>query len=242
MKIDLGEEFPKLGRPPIVEAVLSVWARPGRSGDLSQIVEQFEEGASDYSVAMFPVAAAGKALEEEDSWVRLESDDGKRSINVRKGVYEFHWVGGYKTWDFFSMAALEMWRVYRGVTEPPEIQRMSVRFVNRLDLPEGETRFEGYLEGPPEPPRGLELPFVGYFHRDQFLVPEQPYTVRILRTIEAPTGTVGSWRIIVDVEVSTIGPMSTADAAVKSRLPDMQWLKNKAFFGSVTGKAIELCR
>lgn len=129
------------------------------------------------------------------------------------------------------------------MARPTEAQRIGLRFINRLVLPVQETRFEDYIEPYAQPPRNLDLPFLAFFHHDTLTVPGYPYAVNVVRTIQLPqdprTQGVG---IILDIDVFTLRPFENDRELTDKRLAEMRWLKNKAFFGSFTEKALKSFR
>jgi uncharacterized protein (TIGR04255 family) len=82
------------------------------------------------------------------------------------------------------------------------------------------------------------LPFHGFMHHDVLAVPGHPYAINVIRTIQTPPNTDAS-AVILDIDVFTLQPFQFREAILEERLPEMRWLKNKVFFGSVTPKALE---
>ena len=121
-----------------------------------------------------------------------------------------------------------------------EIQRLGLRFVNRIAMQPGETQFEEYIEPYPETPRGLNLPFLNFLHRVTLIAPGNEYGISLTQTLQIPQDqTADGTAIILDIDVFTLQPFLLALSDLKRRLLEMRWLKNKAFFGSITTKALE---
>jgi uncharacterized protein (TIGR04255 family) len=89
----------------------------------------------------------------------------------------------------------------------------------------------------------LDLPFQGFMHHDTLAVPEHPYAMNVIRTIQPPqaNGHAGT-ALILDIDVFTTQGFELDDEILRRRLLEMRWLKNKAFFGSITEKALEMFR
>jgi uncharacterized protein (TIGR04255 family) len=119
------------------------------------------------------------------------------------------------------------------------VQRLGLRFINRILLPPKDMDFEDYLKAPPKPPDGLDLPFLGFFHKETLAVLGYPYAITIIRTIQQPQPSdpdrVG---IILDNDVFTVDSFRLQQEILERRLAEMRWLKNKAFFGIITEKAL----
>jgi uncharacterized protein (TIGR04255 family) len=80
-------------------------------------------------------------------------------------------------------------------------------------------------------------------HHDVLAVPGHPYAINIIRTIQPSTGNGGAGTgVILDIDVFTAQEFEPDEGKLVHRLLEMRWLKNKAFFGSVTEKALERFR
>ena len=83
----------------------------------------------------------------------------------------------------------------------------------------------------------LELPYHGFLHHDTLAVPGYPYAMNVIRTIQtAPNQPLA---VILDIDVFTAEAFELQTELLAQRLQEMRWLKNKAFFGSITSKALE---
>src|SRR5262249_26225924 len=122
-------------------------------------------------------------------------------------------------------------------------QRLGLRFINRIELPVGERNFEGFIMPHPVPPMMLNLPFQGFFQHEVFAVPGYPYTLTLVRTTSPPQDPqLKGLGLILDIDVSSVNTFALNDQELKRRLTEMRWLKNKAFFGSLTEKAVGMFR
>ena len=130
--------------------------------------------------------------------------------------------------------------MFQDIGKPAEIQRLGVRFINRISLPSKQVRIEDYLDPAPLGARDLELPFQGFFHQDLFGVTGYPYAIRLIRTTQPEPGpNPRSFGIIIDIDVYTTQPFEPEPRTVEERLKEIRWLKNKMFFGNVGPKALE---
>jgi uncharacterized protein (TIGR04255 family) len=110
-------------------------------------------------------------------------------------------------------------------------------------MPQGEVAIENYINSPPTPPRGLELPFHGFMHQETLAVPDYPYAINFIRTIQrSDESNVGKIWAILDIDVFTTQSFEFTFGHVIHSLNEMRWLKNKVFFGSITEKTLEVCQ
>jgi uncharacterized protein (TIGR04255 family) len=253
LKIDFNERFEHLKNAPIVEAVVSIHARPERQLEEKELLRLLGAKLPDYPTSVSqnessvtfqmtkdgPAAPAGQIL----SWkgIRFQSADNLHLAQFNKDGFVFSRLAPYAEWDQLSSEALRLLAIYVEVAQPREIQRIGLRFVNRFAMPAGENEFEKYIRPHPESPVGLELPFAGFFHQDSFAVPGLPYGINIVRTIQQPMPPhLPGVGLIIDTDVFTSVPFEFDLERTKRHLAEMRWLKNKVFFGSITGKSVEL--
>jgi uncharacterized protein (TIGR04255 family) len=249
MKINLSENFPQLSRAPIVEAVLDLRAKPSVQWDQEAFKQQLKEVLPDY-----PKIEAQRAFKGEIKagvgqppeqrvidlgWnaLRFRSADKLQVAQFRKDGFAFSRLKPYQNWNPFTAEALRLWGVFVKVMRPEAIQRVGVRFINRISFPADGFSLEDYFLSSPQPLVALGLVPAGFLYRDTLIVPETGYKVNLVRTIQPPEGTPPSLPVILDIDVFINSPMELDDTALRQRLGEMRWLKNKVFFGSVTRKA-----
>jgi uncharacterized protein (TIGR04255 family) len=172
--------------------------------------------------------------------LRLQSADGRYIAQFNRDAFSFSRLQPYETWDQFKEEAMRLWRVYADLAKSFEVQRLGVRFINRINLPVGEVRLEDYLRVPPQTPEQLDLQIMNFFHQDNLLVAGHAYAVNIVKTVQPPQrpGSDGGG-LILDIDVFTTEPFQQGADAIDNRLAEMRWLKNKIFYNSLTTGAVE---
>ncbi|MDE3068090.1 MAG: TIGR04255 family protein [Verrucomicrobiota bacterium] len=253
MKIDVTEQFKLLPKAPIVEAVIQIHARPEASWAENEIVGILRPKIPEYKKAVsrkqirhqvkLNANQPPEAIEENLGWHGLvcQTEDGKHGVQFNRDGFIFHRFSPYQKWEQFFNEALRLWKIYLEIARPVEAQRIGLRFINKIDLPPKEVNFEDYIRPHPETPFDLELPFMSFFHQDTLAVPGYPYAINIIRTIQPPLNPqVEGLGLVVDIDAFTTQSFEIKDGMLEGRLTELRWLKNKAFFGSVTEKALEL--
>lgn len=253
IRIDLAERFQHLPHAPIVEAVIDVRARAEVSWEEEAIQAQIKAQLPDYpqvdshrefrhEVKMVPGQEPQQTLLDL-GWkgLRLRSSDKPHIAQFNRDGFVFSRLEPYQSWEQLYDESMRLWPMYVELAQPVEIHRIGLRFINRIQLPPGELRFEDYMELAPVPPKGLDLPFHGFMHQDTLAVPDHSYAINIIRTIQPPSapGSTGLG-LILDIDVFTTQELELDEATLKRCLLEMRWLKNKVFFGSVTPKVLEL--
>jgi uncharacterized protein (TIGR04255 family) len=251
-KIDVTESFQHLEHAPIVEAVIEIRARVESPWEESALREQLKAKLPGYPKVFSQnefrhelKVKAGQPPEQlfhDMGWrgLRLESADGHYIAQFNRDGFAFSRLHPYESWDQFKEEAMRLWKVYAGLAKSQEVQRLGVRFINRITLPVGEVLLADYLMAPPQPPGELDLQITGFFHQDSLLVPGYPYVLNIVKTVQPPHGS-GSdgGALILDIDVFTTKPFEHRPADIEKHLAEMRWLKNKVFYSSLTKEALE---
>jgi len=175
--------------------------------------------------------------------VRFHSADERHLAQFNRDGFVFSRLPPYQNWEQLRTEAMRLWRMHTELARPTEAQRVGLRYINRIVLPMQEVRFEDYIQPHAEPPRGLDLPFHGFFHQDILAVPDYAYAITVVRTIQPPQDPrAQGLGLILDIDVFTTQPVELREGVLEARLAEMRWLKNKVFFGSITQKALETFR
>lgn len=251
--INIEEPFQHLPLAPIVEAVIDIRARAVTVLEEALVKPSLEAKLSGYQfldsqreIEHKFTLEGGKPpglMIRDLGWkgLRFQSTDKKHIAQFNRDGFVFSRLKPYQSWQQLYDEGIRLWRVYVELAQPAEIHRIGLRYINRIQLPPDELRFGDYLEAAPVPPKGLDLPFHGFMHQDTLSVPDHPYAINVIRTIQPPNVPSGmGLGLIIDIDVFTIKGFELNEAAMEQRLPEMRWLKNKVFFGSVTPNALKL--
>ena len=251
MNIDFSEKFPHLSRAPIVEAVIDLRAKPSVQFDQKDFQKRLEERLPDYPTVRPQrtfqgefKAEAGKPPEQrvvDLGWSGLlfQSQDQSRVAQFQREGFAFSRLKPYQEWELFEAEALRLWKTYVELASPVAVQRIGVRFINRMPFLADGFRLDDYLNDSPQPLPTLGLIRGGFLHQDSFRLPETNYVVNVIRTVQPAEGTPASVPVILDIDVFTNAQMELDEALLKKRLAEMRWLKNKIFFVSLATRTKE---
>lgn len=253
--INIEETFQHLPRAPIVEAVIDIRARAVTALEEGVVKPQLEAKLSGYQfldsqreIEHGFTLEGGKPpglMIRDLGWkgLRFQSTDKEHIAQFNRDGFVFSRLEPYQSWEQLYDEGMRLWRVYVELAQPVEIHRIGLRYINRIQMPPDELRFEDYFELPPAPPKSLDLPFYGFMHQDMLAVPDHPYEINVIRMIQ-PLSAPGSsgFGLILDIDVFTTQGFELDETSLEQRLLEMRWLKNKVFFGSVTPSALKLFR
>jgi len=252
LKIDFADQFPRLSRAPIAEAVIEMraraevqWEESTIRGRLTPLLPGYQkiESQSEFEHEMQFGPGQDTVQRHRDlGWrgLRCESADHLHIAQFNRDGFVFSRLRPYDHWEQFQCEAMRLWRIYQDLSSPSGIQRLGLRFINRIELPVDGPPPDDYLLMPSEVLAGMPLSRVGFFHRDVLAVQGYPYIVTIVRTVQPiqVTGNKG-FGLLLDIDVFSTEPFDLRDDLLTQRLVEMRWLKNKAFFGSITQQALE---
>lgn len=248
--IDLSEDFPHLPGAPIVEAVIQWVARAGKAFESEKLQKQLADRLPSYPLCRpqnkleleAQLAADGSSTQiRRDTWqgFRLTSQDERYIVQFTRDGLVFSRLAPYQDWNAFSTEALRLWNLFVELAQPSEIQRLGVRFINRIaDLKMKQVG--QYLARRPKALEPLGLPMQGFLYQSKHEVPGHPFQINVIQTVQpAEPPDAERFGLILDIDVFTPRPIRPADEVVQDALPKMRWLKNKAFFALVSPRAIE---
>jgi uncharacterized protein (TIGR04255 family) len=253
LKIDVTDEFEHLPSAPIIEAVIEIRAQAETPWEEGDIQERLKPQLPDYpevvSTGTFRQQVKLERGSVEQSYrdlgwrgLRFQSADNPHIAQFNRESFVFSRLHPYESWEQFSKEAFRLWGMHIQLANPTQVQRFGLRFINRMPLVKGK-QLKFYLESPPKPPRKLKLTLNGFFYQHKLSVPGHPYAVNITQTVLPPEEpTTQDAALILDIDVFSEEPFELRNGALERRLAEMRWLKNRAFFGSITHKALESFR
>jgi uncharacterized protein (TIGR04255 family) len=249
LEINPAEEFPRLARAPIVEAVIEICARAQAPWEELAITKQIKPRLHDYPDVVSQNQERReitlsldqpKFVSHNLGWhgLQFQSADGKHIARFTRDSFMLSRLQPYQNWSHLFDEAMRLWQMHVEIAKPLEVQRVGVRFINRIEMQPGDVRCEDYIELPPHPTKGLDLPFMGFFHQDTLAVPGYPLAVNIIRTFQPPQTTNAGIAAILDIDAFTTTAITMSQEVLAQRLQQMRWLKNKVFYGNVKQKAL----
>jgi uncharacterized protein (TIGR04255 family) len=167
-RFDLNETFPRLARPPIVEAVIHWQARAQNPLDPESLAATLSRRLPFFTspeplqqlelLAMLSGKEESPVVRHKRDWrgFRLKSDDGHYVMKFQGDGLVFSRIQSYDHWEPFVTAAKEVWQAFVEIAAPVDIQRLGVRFINQLPAVTTEN-VRDFLREPPTCPSNLPL-------------------------------------------------------------------------------------
>ncbi len=243
--LHMDESFPHLSHAPIIEAVIDIRVQFGEKWNQDTIKDVLKSKLPDYP-----------NIEEQRKW-KAEITAKPKTIpsatakdlglngyvfrtkeklyvaQFQRDGYIFSRLKPYEDWNSFIKEAHRLWIIYCKIISPIEITRLGVRFINRIEASQ-IGKIDDYLTDVPKSPSNFNWTFSNFFHRDVFIIPDEPYEVNFIRLLErAEAQTI----FIIDIDVYMTSSLELRK--MWNDLKKMRYYKNKIFFESINNKILE---
>lgn len=98
----------------------------------------------------------------------------------------FSRLAPYDSWEPFRNEARRRWEVHRKKSNPQSVDRIAVRYINRIGIPGGAVDSKDYFRNSPEIAPELPQHLEGYFVQLRFEYPDARGHCLINQTIVPP--------------------------------------------------------
>ncbi len=238
-------EYPNLSRPPLREAVidirLSSLLPPAFAAKLQMKsfggfsrMRDVKVGGFQFQVPEDKPAQA-KVTSEEVLGGRFESADQSQVVLARRDGITFSVLKNYRDWEHIRDDGRELWRRFLELSGPVQVGRVALRYINVIDIPQGED-FDHYLTAAPQIPEGLPQLLGNFFQRVEVPFSDQNAISVIIQTFEPPAA------VVLDIDVINQDQMDGAGSEVWDKLEALRFIKNRIFFSSITARTVESYR
>lgn len=171
----------------------------------------------------------------------FESADAKQVFQARITGFTANRLAPYTGWDVFSSEALRLWEVYRTVANPERVTGLSLRYINRIDIPTSPVEIKDYLRTVPEVASGLPQQLQNFFFQVSLPVTELKAVATITET-PAASFREGGVSILFDLELYRTEDLPTDIEGLTKILREFRVRKNEIFELCITNKTRELFR
>jgi len=243
--------YPRLAKAPIVEGLIHFKAK-SRPGISMEDVERFASSVrQQYPTrkdlrkihAAFNVNEDGlssKDVAAEHIGYRLERTQPPFVLMVQLDELAVSRLAPYETWEQLVGEARPLWDAYRNACGVEAITRVATRYINRIELPIEGLDFEDYLAAPVRIPKGLPELVSSFFVRTVVDDPDSGASIAVSQVLEAPNFEKNRVPVLIDIDVYKVVNFPPDSGDPWNLLDTMRELKNCAFYGSLTAKAMEM--
>lgn len=224
-------------KPPIAEAIV----------DITTAEDQRPEPDTSWlSLAEYPVrtplhvATVEMGMLQPKVGQRLigylaESADRCSRLQVRRNGLSIHRLPPYTSWEDQLARLRDYWTAYRSVMGTNQIQRLGVRYINKIDLPTPTTDFSQYVLTMPTIADGINATVSNMFMRLEIPYPDRHATVVLTEAVKGQDEQIS---LFLDIDAVRGMPVEVED--MWSALESLHELANEIFECSITEVARSL--
>jgi uncharacterized protein (TIGR04255 family) len=240
-------------KAPITEALIDFRVEFFSEVTLASLMEVQSCVEPDYPIVENIILAQGQfqagssvsaSASQRDLGYRFSSNDRKRILQTRLDGFTFSQLEPYHNWGTLQSETQRLWEVYRSVTKPKTVQRVAVRYINRLDLPidsSGFLDFKDYLQTVPEVSPALSQGLSDYFM--QLQIPQEDLQASlIINEAMLPPLSQDTVSVLLDIDLFSTVEFAADSDAIWSLLEKFRDRKNEVFEACITDKTRDLLK
>lgn len=230
-------------KAPIVEALveLRVSSEEPRSLDDLLLLRNTEQNAYPELQVQYGIEQriqVGEAVTTATHHERLGHvlvDASKQQIvQVAPLRFAFSRLAPYQSWEPFMSEAVRLFDEYKRIANVGRIDQLTVRYINRIDIPLASVELKDYLRTGPEISSSLPQGLDAYFFQVRLPLPDFGVATTINETIAEPSHP-GTTALILDIEVSRNTSLDPeARDVLEAELEQLRAAKNFVFESCIT--------
>jgi uncharacterized protein (TIGR04255 family) len=242
------KKFENFPNAPIQEAIFNIEIKELPLTELSRLkgVQFGDNYTEQKSIQIFQKQFyIGEAAhtQNDTSWTngfQVWENDKKQLYTCRVDGFSYNKLRPYENGAKAIKATLQGWKVFKEGIPEAEIQRISVRNINVIEIPKEKYRIESYFKFYPTLPKEHKNKTTeGFAARVALDFPEEKATCIIAL---APVRKLSSKsEVLLDIEAFQSVP-DDKKVDIKKQLEHLNFIKDEMFFSIVTEKCKELFR
>jgi uncharacterized protein (TIGR04255 family) len=242
------DEYPRLRNPPITEALIDLRVDLPPTKQMADLEVREERVVGRYpnkaeiKFGNFQFQIGQTSPPEVTQGLvgyRYSSVDGKNVVQCQLNGFTFSRLKPYESWSALYAEAMDLWRVYRGRTEPVRITRVAVRYINHLVLP-GVGELGEFLTAMPRTPRDSHSKLAAFLTRSVMTEENSGVLAIVTQNYEPNAEMMHEGRSVL-LDIDAFVPNTNLEPDDDSRLEEilggLRNEKNRIFFGSLTETA-----
>ncbi len=168
--------------------------------------------------------------------LRLQSKDGTKFVQARMDGFTFSQLEPYGDWDSFFTEAKRLLDVYQEKTHPMYAERIALRYVNAVKIPEKNFDLEDYFLTAPTIAKDIPQSLLNFFLR-AVIKDDRSDSVAIVNQTVEDARIVDVTTIIFDIDVFQANlRVDPSGAEAKKIIEALKDFRTRIFEGSLTKK------
>lgn len=243
--------FPHLSKAPIVEAVIELRVAAERPAEVASLEEAVKPLGGEFPVkqkirhltSTLVFGSDGQAEQQNSATpvgVRVESADHLQVVQFRPDLMAVSLVRRYSRWDELVVLTERVWTSFAKAVSPKVVHRLGVRFINRIEVRDGQD-IDQILTAGPRVPNGLPQSISEFSTRILVPMAEQDCFVTVSQSLDnRPPGTEASTSaIMIDIDAFSEVSLAADWRIIGQRLECLRLAKNMAFFSCLRPGVLE---
>jgi uncharacterized protein (TIGR04255 family) len=233
-------------RSPIVEARIDIRVKHSPKMEVASLMEMATTLESEYAIQEQLFNLQNSITMDSTSNTILSSSASNNpigysflsntkqsAIQARLDGFTFSHFTPYPGWDIFRENGLNLWNIYRRITNPMRIDSIAVRYVNRIDIPSLRIELKDYLRTVPEVSPDLPEALLSYMMYLQIPIEEINSIAHITQTsLPPPSSDVIS--IALDINIINQGTIAQETEDILATLDLIHIHADRVFEASIT--------
>jgi uncharacterized protein (TIGR04255 family) len=188
---------------------------------------------------------AGKSVEATAQQTHIgyiySTPDRKRIFTPRLQSFSFSQLAPYKSWEPFRDEAKRLWSIYQESMQPTAINRIGVRYINRLDIPLPIRDLKDFLRTIPEISPDLPQELSGFFM--QLQIPQVDIeAIVIINQAMIPPPSPDIVSVLLDIDAYQERVFSAREGSFWDYLEKLHTKIDQVFESCITDKIRELIK
>lgn len=183
-------------------------------------------------------AVSKMSAEHSQEGVKFASADGKYVWQARRNGMALSRLAPYESWEPFRDEARRLWNLYRESAHPESIERLAVRYINRIDIPLHEVDLKEYLRTGPEISSDLPQKLSAFFM--QLRIPTSDKREVLINQTLVPPSAENTTSVVLDIDLAQRNDVAQVDSEIWNTFEELRVQKNAIFEACVTDKTREL--
>lgn len=239
--------------PPITEAVFDIRVSLPDATNLDVLKSFHNEVKERYPIIRdrrkieggfrFDAGAKPRVISSKDEiyGYMFYSSDQSSVVQARLDGFSFNKLKPYSNWEEFSKCAFDLWGIYVKIARPCKINRLSLRYINRIELPLPLKSFDEYVLTSPGLAPTIDFGVANFFTKMVMTNPEIDAIANLTEAIEQEDTVKNVLPLIFDIDVVKNVDLEVSNMdAVVDIMNKLREFKNKLFLESFTDKTKDL--
>ncbi len=243
MSNDVKRHLPKA---PIIQAVLEIQVESVVGKSMKDLQNIHVEVKHEYPKQRKRIQGIFTLKEKEAENVSAEtkqegfsftSENNLKTLIVTLDQFNYMQNTPYNTWEEFISEAKELWHQYRRNINPVKIRRISVRYINQINIKLPLLNIEDYFLTFPTISEKLPQTVEHFYMRYTFQYKEKKMRAHIVQTVGNSEN--NEIPFLFDIDVLTTEPMEENEELLWKKFNEIRDIKNEIFFSSLTEQTLK---